>query len=188
MRAQPAWRFYAPCRSGPILDLTFPPAGSTRAPCSPRYSCRQFRPVLEISKCGPSGTSPRTLPRGTGCSNPLPSSGESKPNLTFGAHFREPIAWIGVSLSVKLPALEHVERGLADPTDHVLLEGVSWSSGQISSLPRRSAVVRLQRRDLDDIVCPLDRALSDPHPRLRNRDDDGLRTGRVDPGAVILRR
>jgi len=65
---------------GPILDLTFPPAGSTRAPCSPRYSCRQFRPVLEISKCGPSGTSPRTLPRGTGSSNPLPSSSESTTN------------------------------------------------------------------------------------------------------------
>src|ERR1700741_4391639 len=72
MRAQPAWRFYAPCRSGPILDLTFPPAGSTRAPCSPRYSCRQFRPVLEISKCGPSGTSPRTLPRRTGESRANP--------------------------------------------------------------------------------------------------------------------
>src|SRR5580704_17994299 len=77
-----------------------------------------------------------------------------------------------------VPRGAHSRRGLEHPAR------TEWCS----SLPRRSAVVRLQRRDLDDIVCPFDRALSDPHPRLRDRDDDGLRTGCVDPGAVILRR
>jgi hypothetical protein len=72
------------------------------------------------------------------------------------------------------------------PADAHISLGNDACSERRSALPRRSADIRLQQCDMDDIVCPFHRALPDPHSRLRYRDDAGLRTDRVDSRSVVL--